>query len=241
MSEAHVGRIARAVRRRLRLRQRDVGFKAGVDRSTISLIERGEGERLTVATLRRCLDAIGVRLDMRASWHGPELDRLLDEDHAQLQSLWAERFGRWGWQVWVEVSYSRFGERGRVDLLVWHPVLRILLVVEVKTALADAQDALGTLDAKARLGPFLASQLRLPGPRSVLPVFVLMEGMTTRRRVDRLAPLFARYSLRGRHAISWLRYPARTPAPPGILIFSAANQHSRRGSGWRRTRLPNRR
>lgn len=237
MHEARVGRIARIVRRRLRLRQADVAKRAGVDRSTVSLLERGEGQRLTLGTIRQCLEAIDVRLELRASWHGPELDRLLDEDHAALQAAWAERLRRWGWQVWTEASYSRFGERGRVDLLAWHSTLGFLVVAELKTTLADAQEALGTLDGKARLGPFLASQLNLPRPRAVVPAFVFREDMTTRRRVDRLAPLFARYGLRGHAAISWLRHPS-TSVPDGLLIFSAANRGSLRSSGWKRVRAP---
>jgi transcriptional regulator with XRE-family HTH domain len=235
MHEARVGRIAQVVRRRLRLRQADVATRAGVDRSTVSLLERGEGQRLTIGTIRRCLDALDVRLELRATWHGPELDRLLDEDHAALQAAWADRLRRWSWQVWPEASYSRYGERGRVDLLAWHATLGILLVAEVKTALADAQEALGTLDAKARLGPFLANQLSLPRPRAVVPAFILQEDMTTRRRVERLAPLLARYGLRGRAAISWLRDPIKS-APHGLLIFSAANHRSVRGAGWQRVR-----
>jgi transcriptional regulator with XRE-family HTH domain len=235
MHEARVGQIAQAVRRRLRLRQADVARRAGIDRSTVSLLERGEGERLTLGTIRRCLGAIDVRLDLRATWHGPELDRLLDEDHAALQAAWAARLRRWRWQVWTEVSYSRYGERGRVDLLAWHPTHGFLLVAEVKTTLADAQEALGTLDAKARLGPFLAHQLSLPQPRAVVPAFVFREGMTTRRRLQRLEPLFARFEMRGAAAISWLRRPS-APAPGGLLIFSGANQGRTRGPGWRRVR-----
>jgi transcriptional regulator with XRE-family HTH domain len=235
MHEARVGRIAHAVRRRLRLRQADVAARAGVDRSTVSLLERGEGQRLTLATIRRCLDAIDVHLEMRASWHGPELDRLLDENHAALQAAWAERIRRWGWQVWTEASYSRYGERGRVDLLAWHAAREILLVVEVKVTLADAQEALGTLDAKARLGPFLSQQLSLPRPRAVVPAFIFQEDMTTRRRIERLASLFDRYSLRGRAAISWLRQPG-VAVPTGLLIFSGANRGSVRGPGWQRVR-----
>jgi transcriptional regulator with XRE-family HTH domain len=235
MREARVGRIARAVRRRLGLRQADVATRAGVGRSTVSLLERGEGQRLTLAMISRCLDAIGVRVELRASWHGPELDRLLDEGHAQLQAGWAERLSRWDWQVWTETSYSRYGERGRVDILAWHAASGVLLVAEVKVTLTDAQDALGVIDAKARLGPFLARQVGIPTPHFVVPAFIFAEDMTTRRRVERLAPLFARYALRGRAAVSWLRHPGAA-SPTGILIFSGANRASVRGSGWQRVR-----
>lgn len=144
----------------------------------------------------------------------------------------------WAWLAWVEVSYSRYGERGRVDLLAWLPHHGVLAVIEVKTEIVDVQAMLGTLDAKVRLGPFLAAELRLPRPSAVVPVLVVVDGSTNRDRVARLAPLFSRFDLRGRAATSWLRRPA---APPGgLLIFSDVRDvtgHSTTQGGSHRVRV----
>jgi transcriptional regulator with XRE-family HTH domain len=237
MPERRLGAIARAVRRRQGLRQSDLAAAAGVDRSTISNLESGEADRLTIATVRRCVEPLGIRIELRASWQGPDLDRLLDEQHAALQAGWAGRLTRWGWQTWPEVSYSRYGERGRIDLVGWHPASGIFLIIECKTALGDAQATLGALDAKARLARFVAHQLGLPAPSEVVPAFIFLESMTTRRHLSNLEPLFRRFSLRGRSAITWLRRPAR-PCPPGLLIFSGVNHNTLRGQIARRVRVP---
>ena len=50
-------------------------------------------------------------------WHGEELDRLLDEAHARLVDEVVRRSTVLGWVVAVEVSFSRYGERGSIDVL----------------------------------------------------------------------------------------------------------------------------
>ena len=228
MRERRLGAIARAVRRRQGLRQSDLAAAAGVDRSTISHLETGHADRLTIGTVRRCVEPLGMHIELRAAWHGPELDRLLDEDHAALQAGWTRRLVRWGWEMRPEVSFSRYGERGRIDLVGWKASSATLLVIECKTALGDAQATLGTLDTKTRLARFVARQLGLPSPSHVVPVLIFLESMTTRRQLATLDPLFGRYGTRGRSAISWLRRPDDA-CPAGLLIFSGVNHNSRRG------------
>jgi len=99
-----------------------------------------------------------------------------------------------------------------------HPATGVLLVVELKTDLVDVQSLLGTLDAKTRLGRHIAAQFGWE-VRTVVPAIVFTEGRTTRYRIQRLATLFDRYSLRGRAAITWLRHPVG--APSGLLWLSA--------------------
>jgi hypothetical protein len=120
--------------------------------------------------------------------------------------------------VQPEASYSHYGERGRIDLLAWHARSRILLVVELKTEVVDVQELLGSLDAKVRLAPVVARQLGWGTPASVVPAIVSADSSTNRRRVRAVDPLFERYALRGKRALSWLRRP--TGAVSGLLIFS---------------------
>lgn len=72
---------------------------------------------MTTQTLRRCLDALEVSLDLVPRWRGGGLDRLLDQDHAALQAAWADRLRRWKYDVRVETSFNHYGDRGRIDLL----------------------------------------------------------------------------------------------------------------------------
>jgi hypothetical protein len=136
--------------------------------------------------------------------------------------------------VWVERSYSIYGERGRVDLLGWHAATRTMLVIELKTELADAQALLGTLDAKARLAPTIARELGLSPPTQVARMIIFQESMTNRRRVERLSTLFSSFETRGSAALAWLRRPGATG---GLLIFSAAAGSSARETGQHRVRL----
>jgi transcriptional regulator with XRE-family HTH domain len=219
MRDVELGRVMRALRRRRGWRQEDCATRAGVHRSTWSLLERGHADRLSLAVLRGCLAVLEVRVELVPSWRGAALSQLLDEKHAALQSAWKARMERWGWQVWVEVSFNRFGDRGRIDLLAWQPMRRIMLLIEVKTEIADAQALLGGMDVKARVAPHVARSLGLAAPRVVVPLLLVAEGTTNRDRIRRLEPLFARYTLRGRSAITWLRRPVEE-GPRGLLAFT---------------------
>jgi Holliday junction resolvase-like predicted endonuclease len=190
---------------------------------------------MTVGMLRRCLAVVGVDLDLAVRGDRARFDRLLDERHAALETRWAAYLRRLGWRVWVERSFSHFGERGRVDLLCWHAPTPTLAIVEIKTELADIQDLLGSLDTKVRLATTLAAELDLPRPALAVPILVLEESMTMRRQVARLAALFEQYELRGREARSWLRNPHG--APTGILVFSAANASRTREVAGQRIRV----
>lgn len=244
MLDAELGRVARAIRHRLKWRQEDVARRARVHRSTVALLEKGGAGDLRVDLARRIFDGLGARLELRALWHGPQLDSLLDERHAALAAAWKDRLERWGWLVRVEVSYSRYGERGRIDLLAWHRLRRLLVVGEIKTEMVDAQGLLGPLDAKKRLARAIAADLGWHNPAAVLPMLLFKDESTTRRRVHRLAPLFTPFDLTGRAAVGWLRSPSLAAPPQGLLIFSdlAYVGHSRaRPVGRERVRVPRRR
>jgi hypothetical protein len=182
-------------------------------------IESGRTDRLRLAAIDAVIGALGARADVRLFWNGPELDRLLDAGHAAVSAVVKRHLERLGWIAKVEVSYSQYGERGRIDLLAWHAASGALLVVEIKTELVDVQELLGTLDAKSRLAPGVARRFGWRvGP--VVPAIVFAESRTTRDRLDRLATLFDRYALRGRAATAWLRQPVGSPG--GLLWITAA-------------------
>jgi hypothetical protein len=209
-----------------------------VHRSTWSNLERGLVGRMAVATVRRCLGVLEAQLVLLPRWRGAQLDRLLDEDHAALAAAWKARLERWGWLVRAEVSYSRYGERGRIDLLGWHASARVLLVVEIKTSIVDVQDLVGGMDVKTRLATSVARGLGWPVPAMVVPALIMAEGSSNRRHVARLDPLFAHLGTRGKAAIGWLRRPG---APPGglliLTVLSVANQGRGKRVGASRVRV----
>ena len=235
MRDLDIGRVARAIRRRKRWRQEDCAQRANVHRSTWSLLERGHLEQMSLAMVRRCLAVLEIRLDLLPRWRGANLDRLLDEGHAALQAFWVRRLTSWGWLVLPEVSFNHYGERGRIDILAWWPALRILLVVEIKTELVDAQALLGSLDVKRRIGPIVAQELGWSEPRHVVAAIFMSRTSTNRDRINRIAPLFVGYELRGRAATSWLRAPDALAT--GLLLLTDAQS---RGANRRPSTAPDR-
>jgi hypothetical protein len=69
-------------------------------------------------------EALGATVEFVIRWDGEGLDRLLDEGHATLVDRVVAWLRAHGWEVAVEVSFARAGERGSIDILAWHPVRR---------------------------------------------------------------------------------------------------------------------
>src|SRR4051794_5711662 len=145
------GRGFRAIRQRSRLRLVDVAGQAGLSRSTVSRVERGEWTGVTHGSVAALADALGARLSVLVTWQGAALDRVLDEGHALLVALVVARLERRRWEARVEVSYSIFGERGSIDVLAWHAGTATLVVFEIKTELGSVEGLLRPLDTKVRL------------------------------------------------------------------------------------------
>jgi len=228
------GRAARALRVRRGWRQGDLAGVAGVSRSQVGRIERGESRRLSVETLDRVAEALGARADLRLLWEGEGLDRLLDAAHASLVEWVVRRLGALGWDVAVEVSFSSYGERGSIDVLAFHPGRRALLVIEVKSVTPDMQAVLGGLDRKARLGPGIARE-RGWEPVAVARVLVLGDTRTNRRRLEAHAATVRAVLPAGtREITSWVADPV-APAPRGVWFVS--DVRGRDGNWVRRHRV----
>jgi hypothetical protein len=70
---------------------------------------------------------------------------------------------------------------------------------------------------KARVGRHVAAEIGWSAG-TVVPVIILAEGTTNRRRLAEHGALFSRYAVRGREALTWLRRPARGVS--GVLVLS---------------------
>ncbi|HEX7172194.1 MAG TPA: helix-turn-helix transcriptional regulator [Candidatus Limnocylindria bacterium] len=217
MDDHRLGRTIRILRQRRGWRQVDLAARSRASQSAISDIERGRSDRYTVAMIRRVLRALDATSHLEVVWGGRgDLDRLLDADRARIVQVWAQRHRAAGWEVWPEASFSIYGERGRIDLLAFHPRSATLEVSEVKTGIWDVQETIGGLDAKVRLAPRVAAQ-RGWRPRRVVGALVLMDGSVVRRRVADHFALFASFDMRGSSVRSFLRDPRRPGS--GLLAF----------------------
>lgn len=131
-----------------------------------------------------------------------------------------------GWVVLNEVTFAVFGERGSIDILAWHPPTRTLLVVEVKTEIASAEEMLRRHDVKVRLAPRICRERFGVNPLSVARLLVVEDSTTNRARTVRLGALLGAYPLRGRELRKWLANP--TGQVGGLLFLNTARGGGRR-------------
>jgi transcriptional regulator with XRE-family HTH domain len=238
MDDVRVGRALRVLRQRRGWRQIDLAARCGLSRSAISDIERGRADRYALRTVRRVLRALNADADLTIRWGAPgDLDRFLDRDHAALVKAWSDLHQEHGWETWPEASFSIYGERGRIDLLAFHPPTGTLEVGEMKTGVWDLQETLGRLDTKVRLAPQIAAA-RGWHAEHVVGALVIADGRTAHRRIAQHASLFAGYETRGRSARSFVRRPSATVR--GILAFVRlpdSNQRGLRRAGQRAVRV----
>ena len=236
MRDLEVGRLLRMLRIRRGWRLRDIADRCSLSTATIGRIELG-----SIGSLR-ALRTHAAGLDVRAEWRlvgrGADIARVLDEEHAAIVEALAAAFRRGGWRVEAEASYSEYGERGRVDLLVegpgTQPGRQVLAMIEVKTELADLQDLFGGLSVKARLAPRVARRLGWSGGRVV--TVLAMAATAGNRLVVRTHPaLFDPFPRR------WFRAPA-VPILDGdralLWIPASAARRRRWLAGRRRVRPP---
>jgi transcriptional regulator with XRE-family HTH domain len=237
MRDGQIGRVIRMLRHRRGWRQTDLCARARRPRSALVDLEAGRIGRLSVDLIRDFVEALGGRLMLDVSSGASDPRLLIDAGHARIGEHWKRRLERWGWLVRAEVSFNRYGDRGRIDLLAFHPRTAVLPVIEIKTVLWDIQALLGSMDVKRRVAPFVAMPIGWES-RRVVPLLLIAASTTVRRRLTEHASLFASYELRGRSAISWLRHPAE-PMPQGAIILTDLPDvpwTDRRRAGRRRIR-----
>jgi transcriptional regulator with XRE-family HTH domain len=226
MFDDRVGAILRALRIRRGLRQVDVARLAFVSSATVSRLERGRFESLSLKVIRRVAGVLEVRMDFTPwSRHG-DLHRFATAEHAGLVETVVRALVELGWEPRAEVSFSRQGERGFVDILAWHAASATLLVIEVKTEIVDVGETLGTFDRKRRLAGGIARELGWV-PRVMAGALIVADTSTNRRRVGaHAATIRTQLPEDGRRMRAFLRHPG-VAAPAGSragVIFWSNNR-----------------
>jgi len=118
--------------------QRRLALVAGVSQTFVSRFERGAAETVTVESVGRMFDALGIRAELRTEL--PILGgqrRQADVVHAWTCGYVGRRLAGEGWDVRheVEVGTGRF--RGWIDVLGYRPTDRSLVINECKTDILD--------------------------------------------------------------------------------------------------------
>jgi transcriptional regulator with XRE-family HTH domain len=239
MFDDRVGTILRAMRVRRGLRQVDVARLAVVSPMTISRLERGQLDTLTVRTIRRVAKVLGVRMDF-APWsrHG-DLHRFATSEHAALVESVVRALSGLGWEARAEVSFNHAGERGFVDILAWHHAGRTLLIIEIKTEIVDVGEMLGTLSRKQRLAEVIAREVGW-SPDHVATALIVGDRRTSRRRVaDHRATIQTSLPDDGRRLRAFLRHPTGTLAAVAFWPYKHPGVARPLGSATRRVRRAN--
>jgi len=113
-----------------------------------------------------------------------------------------------GWTVYVEVSFSEFGERGSIDVLAVRPKDGLAIVCEVKSTLGSLEETNRTLDLKVRLAPTIIFKRLGWRPSTVSRLLIVPSTNSIRRGIaDHAATMEAIYPTRGRGVRAWLRRP----------------------------------
>jgi transcriptional regulator with XRE-family HTH domain len=208
VDDLQFGMRARAARTRRGWRQADLAAAAGVSDSVVSRIERGHLDAMPLRVIRRVAAVLEIRVELQPRSRAADLERLVSARHSAL----AESVLAWfatlpGWLARPEVSFNVFGDRGVVDILAWHPATRSLLINELKTAIVDVGELLGTLDRKRRRAMEIAEQLGWR-PATVSVWLIVAEGSTSRHRIaEHRATFRAALPQDGRAARGWVRHP----------------------------------
>ena len=133
-----IGQQIRAIRTKIGWTQGELGRRAGLSQSMVSLIERGRVLDLTVRTARVLLAALGARLIVTVG--APYLadrERQRDPAHSRLSSYVGGRLRRSGWIVRTEVEIGGDRSRGWIDIVAMEPRTGVMLIIELKTEIHD--------------------------------------------------------------------------------------------------------
>jgi DNA-binding XRE family transcriptional regulator len=207
--DERLARLLILLRRRVGMTQRALAVAAGVPRRDIILVEDGLVGLVLLERVRQIFAVVGGRARLVVWWNGASADRLLDARHAALVERAVDIFQRRGWEAAVEVSFSRYGERGSIDILAGHQPRRAIAVSEVKSDIGSFEEMNRVLDVKERLAPAIAEARFGWRPATVGRLLIVPDVRAVRRTIEQHArTMQSIYPARGREVRAWLRTPA---------------------------------
>jgi hypothetical protein len=154
-----------------------------------------------------------------------------------------EAVARWlrevgGWLALPEVSFSRSGERGVIDIVAWHAATRSLLVIELKTRLVNLSELMATMDVRQRVAWQIARE-RGWRPATV-SIWVVVASSRSNERVlaEHRTVLRTKFPADGRAIRRWLARPAGEVACLSFLPLVRVADLGTDLTGPRRVRRP---
>jgi transcriptional regulator with XRE-family HTH domain len=130
------GDVVRATRVRLHWTQRRLSRRSGVPQSRISLIERRLASDLRVSEIEALCAALSI--EYRVDFRTPDIvARPADLVHARCSAGVSRRLEAMNWRTAREVEVGTGRIRGWIDILAFDERTGTVLVVEIKTEVAD--------------------------------------------------------------------------------------------------------
>lgn len=143
-----VGRAVGEARQRRGWSRAQLADAAGVSRSLVYLMERGEPT--SIEAYVRVASALRMRLDARLidprRRAGPSIAG--DPVHSAMGEVEATRLRARALEVAIDEPYQHYQFAGRADLLAWDLDRQALLHIENRTRFPDLQEAAGSFNAK---------------------------------------------------------------------------------------------
>ena len=239
-SSIAVGQVLGDARRIIGWSQRELARRSSVSQSAVSRLERGRPCGLELEALDRIASALGGTL--RVGFDAPFLAdraRQLDSVHARCIAHVATRLRRLGWELATEVEIDgRYGP-GWIDVLAFHELSGVMLVVEIKTEIRDIgriQRTLGWYEHRAWLA---ARQRGWRVRRSHAALLLLATDVVDARLRENRAIVDVAFPGRAADLVAIANDPG--PAAVGPPSIAMIDPLSRRDDWLRPTRLDGRR
>src|SRR6266446_3765691 len=112
VDDQRVGALLRNLRVRRGFRQIDVARLAGISDVTVSRLERGHLDSLSVAAIRRVARVLEARLEIGLWTRSGDVERVANARHAELVEGVIAALMTAGWVARPEVSFNLRSERG---------------------------------------------------------------------------------------------------------------------------------
>ena len=224
MNDLRFGSLVRVARIKQRWRQSDLARVARVSSSQIWRVEHGRIDELTIATVRKICAELEISVDLQPRGRGADLDRMVNARHSAVHEAIVRALARRfpAWQIASEVSFNVWGERGVIDILLWHPGRRALLIIELKTELVDPGELLATMDIRYRLAREIVKG-RGWRPATVSTWVIVARSRTNERRLASFRTMLrTTFQVDGRRMLGWLRDPVGAVADISLWTVTGA-------------------
>jgi transcriptional regulator with XRE-family HTH domain len=227
-----LGRSLRIGRRRLRLTQRGLAARVGVDQSRISQIELGKGSGAPLELWVALGVAVGQPLAVAFSRTLGETRQPVDAGHLEMQEHLLGLGRATGRRATFELPTRPSDPMRSVDVCVRDARHRVLIIEEAWNTFGDTGAAIRATHRKQAEAADLAATIDDGGPYRVATVWIVRENAANRAIVHTY-PEIMRSAFPGssRSWASTLTAGHAPPGEPGLVWFDAALGRIRE---WRR-------